>query len=105
MGRVSTDVIRLVFTYSIATLLIIGGLLILYLTRLDPPESNSQNVALAVVGLMGAATQWVFAKDQAAQTARQIERSAAAGAAVGAAATAAAMPIQVPDPPPADPGR
>lgn len=75
----TTDTIKAFFTYAIALLIIVGGFAILYLTRLDPPESNSQNLSLVMAGFIGAAIQFVFNRETQTQTARQSERATAAG--------------------------
>jgi uncharacterized protein involved in response to NO len=75
------DNIKVLFTYTIATLVITVGMAILYLSRLDPPESNSQNLSLVMAGFIGAAIQFVFNRETQTSTARQVERATAAGAA------------------------
>ncbi len=84
------DTLKLVFTYGIAVILIVGGLLILYLTRLDPPESNSQNISLLIAGFIGSAVTFVFNRESATQATRAAQSSSDQGAAQGAAATSAA---------------
>lgn len=76
-----TDTIKAVFTYAIAAVVIVGGGIMLYAIRLDPPESNAQNIALLLAGFIGAAVQFVFNRETQTQTARQSERATAAGAA------------------------
>jgi membrane associated rhomboid family serine protease len=76
---VQTDTIKAIFTYIIATIIIVGGGLMLFYTRLDPPESNSQNLSLVIAGFIGAAVQFVFNRETQTQTARQQERATAAG--------------------------
>jgi membrane associated rhomboid family serine protease len=78
---VQTDTIKAIFTYIIATIIIVGGGLMLFYTRLDPPESNSQNLSLVIAGFIGAAVQFVFNRETQTQTARQTERANAAGVA------------------------
>lgn len=75
------DTIKLLFTYTIAAVVIIGGGLILYLTRLDPPDSNSQNISLLIAGFIGAAVTFVFNRESATQATRAAQSSSAAGAA------------------------
>lgn len=75
------DTIKVTYTYTIATIVIIGGGLILYFSRLDPPESNSQNLSLVLAGFIGAAIQFVFNRETQTSTARQVERATAAGVA------------------------
>jgi hypothetical protein len=79
-----SDTLKLAFTYTIAAVLIIGGLAVLVITRLDPPESNPQNLQLVIAGFVGAAIQFVFNRDSQTQTARATERAVAAGAAANA---------------------
>lgn len=69
-----TDTIKVLFTYVIATILIVGGLIFLYLT------TNDTLIPL-VAGFVGAAIQFVFNRETQTQTARQVERSQAQGAA------------------------
>jgi len=76
-----TDTLKLIFTYGIATIIIVGGGLILYLTRLDPPESNSQNLSLLFAGFIGAAVTFVFNRESATQATRAAQSSSAAGVA------------------------
>jgi membrane associated rhomboid family serine protease len=77
----TSDTIKVLFTYLIATLIIVGGGAMLFFTRLDPPESNSQNLSLVVAGFVGAAVQFVFNRETQTQTARQVERGIAQGSA------------------------
>ena len=87
-----TDNIKVTFTYIIATLVIVVGFAILYFSRLDPPESNSQNLSLVMAGFIGAAIQFVFNRETQTSTARQVERGMAAGAASQPTVTATAGP-------------
>jgi uncharacterized protein involved in response to NO len=73
------DTIKVLYTYTIATLVIAAGFAILYLSRLDPPESSS-NLGLVMAGFIGAAIQFVFNRETQTSTARQVERATAAGA-------------------------
>jgi hypothetical protein len=74
----NADSVKLLFTYSIATFVIMGGGAMLYATRLDPPELSS-DLALFVSGVVGAAIQFVFNRETQTSTARQVERATAAG--------------------------
>ena len=68
------DTAKLIFTYVIAGIIIVGGGLMLYLIRLDPPES-SQSLSLVLAGFIGAAIAYVFNREtatQATRTARSI---------------------------------
>ena len=63
-------------------MIIIGGLM-LYGIRLDPPDSGSATLSLAIVGFIGAAVQWAFGREVATQATRAAQSSSAAGAAQG----------------------
>ena len=69
------DTIKLIFTYLIATIIVVGGGAMLFFTRLDPPESASQNLALVLSGFIGAAIQFVFNKESTTQATRAAESS------------------------------
>ena len=75
------DTIKVTYTYSIATILVVGGLIFLYLSRNDPPGGQSAAMVPLVAGFIGAAVQFVFNRETQTSTARQVERSTAAGAA------------------------
>ncbi len=75
-----SDSIKLGFTYTIAAIVIVGGGLMLYAIRLDPPESNSQNLSLLIAGFIGAAIAFVFNRESATQATRAAQSSSAAGA-------------------------
>ena len=74
------DQIKIIYTYSIATIVIIGGGWIVYTTRLDPPEI-SQSLSLLMSGFIGAAIQFVFNRETATNAARQTERAISQGVA------------------------
>ncbi len=75
-----SDNIKLGFTYTIATVVIVGGGLMLYAIRLDPSDSNSQNLSLLIAGFIGAAVTFVFGRETATQATRAAQSSSAAGA-------------------------
>lgn len=75
------DTIKLLFTYVIASVVIVGGGLMLYAMRLDPPESNSANLSLLLAGFIGAAIAYVFNRETATQATRAAQSSSASGAA------------------------
>lgn len=75
------ETVKALVTYLTALLLIIGGILFLYLTRLDGPDSQTQSLIPLVAGFVGAAIQFLFNRETQTQTARQVERSTASGAA------------------------
>jgi hypothetical protein len=86
----SADTVKLLFTYIIALVLIVGGMIILYLTRLDPPESNSANISLMLAGFIGAAITFVFNRESATQATRAAQSSAAIASSQPSAADARA---------------
>lgn len=70
-----SDTLKIIAAYVTALVIIIGGFLFLYATRLD----NAGDLRLAVVGFMGSAIGYVFVRDTQAGSARQSERAFAAG--------------------------
>ena len=75
------DKLKLLFTYLIALLLIVGGGAMLYAIRLDPTESGSATLSLAIVGFIGAAVQFVFSSESATRATRAAQASSSQGAA------------------------
>lgn len=67
------DTIKLVFTYAIAVVVIVGGGAMLYFTT-DP------DLRLVVAGFMGAAITFVFNRESATQATRAAQSSAAQAA-------------------------
>ena len=84
------DTMKVIYTYSIATILVVGGILFLYFSRNDPPGGQAATLVPVVTGFIGAAVQFVFNRETQTSTARQVERSITAGSASNAAATLAA---------------
>ena len=76
---VQADAIKLVFTYSIAAVVIVGGGLMLYATRLDPAESS--NLQLVLAGFIGAAITFVFNAESSTCATRAAQSFSASGAA------------------------
>ena len=74
-----TDTIKLLFTYTIAAIIIVGGGLMLYGTRLDPPATSGQ-LQLVISGFMGAAIAWVFSSESSTRATRAAQSSTAVGA-------------------------
>ena len=75
------DLFKVTYTYGIATILVIGGLIFLFASRNDPAGGQSASMVPLVAGFIGAAVQFVFARETQTSTARQVERGLAAGAA------------------------
>lgn len=80
-----TDTIKLLFTYSIALVIVVGGGLFLYATL---GQSDAESTRLAIVGFMGGATAFVFSQESAKQATRAAQSTSAATA--GQTADAAA---------------
>lgn len=99
----NADNIKIVFTYGIATIMIVGGLAIIYLTRLDPPEADVQGLRLLMAGFIGGATQFVFNRETQTQTARQVERGISQGTSAQPTVTTTAGPPQRTTVTPAEP--
>ena len=78
---IQVETIKALVTYVTALLLILGGLLFLYLSRLDPPDAQTDALIPLIAGFVGAAIQFLFNRETQTQTARQVERSTATGAA------------------------
>ncbi len=78
---VVSDNIKLLFTYLIALIVIVGGGAAVYASRLDPPDSNAQNISLMFAGFIGAAISFVFGRETATQATRASQSSNAAGVA------------------------
>lgn len=74
-----TDKIRLIYVYTIALVVIVGGLYIIYETRLDPPAADVQGMRLLLAGFIGSALTFVFGRETASGSAFQSERAYAAG--------------------------
>ena len=65
-----TDSIKLLFTYSLAAVVVIGGGLMLFVSR---NEANS-DFALLMAGFIGSAITFVFGQESATRAVRSYER-------------------------------
>lgn len=74
------DQMKAWFAYVIAGGMIFGGMAMLYLTRLDPPESDVAGLRLLLSGFIGSAMMFVFNRETQTGTARAAERAVAQGA-------------------------
>jgi small-conductance mechanosensitive channel len=74
----NADTIKLVFTYTIALVIIVGGGIFLFATIGNKDAESSR---LAVVGFMGAAITFVFTSEAATRATRAAQSSSASGAA------------------------
>jgi len=75
----ATDSIKLWFSYGLASVIIIGGGAMLFVSR---GEAN-QDFALLVSGFIGAAVTFVFNRESATQATRAAQASAAQATAAG----------------------
>jgi hypothetical protein len=66
---VNADNVKLLFTYGIATIVIVGGGLMLYFT-------TDNDLRLLVGGMMGSALTYVFNRETATQATRAAQSSA-----------------------------
>ena len=71
------DTIKLIFTYLIALVVIVGGGLMLYATRLDV----NTDLALVLAGFIGSALTFVFGAESATRATRAAQASATAATA------------------------
>ena len=74
----ATDSIKLWFSYIIALVIIVGGMAMLFATRLDPPESDVQGLRLLIATFIGAAITFVFNRESATQATRAALNTTAA---------------------------
>ena len=73
----TVDTIRAVFTYAIATIVVAGGLWVIYATRAEPAASDT--IAI-IAGFVGAALSFVFSTEVQTRTARQTSSAHVEGA-------------------------
>jgi len=85
------DTIRAIFTYVTVLVVVIGGFLIVFITRSD---SNATDTRLMIAGFIGSALTFAFSTEVQTRTARQ---SAAATYAATAVTTNGAK-IEAPPP-------
>ena len=72
---VMSDNLKLIFTYILTLVVVIGGGIMLYNIRLDPPETGSATLSLAIVGFIGLALGWAFNRESATQATRAAQSS------------------------------
>jgi hypothetical protein len=94
------DTIRAIFTYSIAAVVVIGGGIMLFVSRTD---SGIDDLRVVMAGFIGSALTFVFGQEVQTRTARQAAASTAASTAAQTATIAAANsgvgPSATPPPP------
>ena len=72
---IGIDTLKVLYTYSIATVIIAGGLIFLFLSRKDDVTTTTQTLIPVVTGFIGAAIQFVFNRETQATTAAQIAKA------------------------------
>lgn len=97
------DMLKVFYTYLIATILVVGGLAFLFFSRNDDPAGQSAAMVPLVAGFVGAAIQFVFSRETQTSTARQVERGIAQGAASQPTTTVSGDPPTVTSTPPPAP--
>ena len=85
-----TDNIKLVFTYLIALLVVLGGGVFLFLTL---GQADAESTRLVIAGFMGSAITFVFGQESAKAATRAAQASAASGAATATGATSPNPPV------------
>jgi hypothetical protein len=70
---VKADDVKLWFTYGLAAIIIVGGGIMLFVSR----NETSSDFALLIAGFIGAATGFVFNRESATQATRAAQSSAA----------------------------
>lgn len=71
------DTVRALFTYGIATVVVVGGGFMIFATRSEPA---SQDLRVIMAGFIGAALTFVFQQETQTRTARQTNTAQQAGA-------------------------
>ena len=72
----TTDTIRMIFTYGIATVVVVGGGAMLLFTYSDAAAAD---IRVIIAGFMGAALTFVFQQETQTRTARQTNTAQMAG--------------------------
>ena len=72
-----TDTLKLIFTYSLALVVVVGGGLFLFQTLGQP---DAESTRLVIAGFMGSAITFVFGQESAKAATRAAQSSAASGA-------------------------
>jgi zinc transporter ZupT len=73
----NADTIKALFTYLTAFILVIGGLLVLYLSSGVP---NASNLQVIVAGFIGSALTFLFVQENSTRASRSAERQMGIGA-------------------------
>ena len=73
----NTDTIKATFTYITALTVVLGGFVLIYLTRLDDSATSMQ---LLIGGFIGSALTFLFVQENSTRTSRTNERQFTQGA-------------------------
>ena len=74
-----TDTVKLIVVYAMASIVIIGGGAMLFVSR----NEGSTEFALVIAGFVGAAIQFLFGQESATRATRAAQASAAQATAAG----------------------
>jgi hypothetical protein len=72
----NADTIKALFTYLIAGIVVVGGFVIIYLTRAD---TTAAEIRLLIGGFIGSALTFVFVQENSTRATRAAERSVEQG--------------------------
>jgi hypothetical protein len=68
----NVDLVKTILTYTVALVVIIGGLMVLALDLLPPADDLTKG---AIIGFIGIALNWTFGESTRGSTARQTTRA------------------------------
>lgn len=68
MDKPSTELLKALFTYTIAAAVVIGGGIMLYLSRVD---ANIEDLRVVVAGFIGSSLTFLYGQEVQTRTARQ----------------------------------
>lgn len=77
--KVNVELLRLSWTYAIASVVIVGGFVFLWRAMELSTEKRDQLILGAVIALISAASSFVFGEAVATRSARQSERATQQG--------------------------
>lgn len=76
MDKPSTELLKALFTYTIAAAVVIGGGIMLYLSRVD---ANIEDLRVVVAGFIGSSLTFLYGQEVQTRTARQSVTASDAG--------------------------
>lgn len=80
----NADTIKALATYATAFSIVVGGLVVLYLTRAEPTSTQLQVI---VAGFIGSATTFLFVQENSTRASRSAERQMDIGVKAGGTGT------------------